>query len=60
MPCCIISPVKASVEGLDDMIHRYEKEAMEERIFPLLPEHWHRELRWYTEEEFANKTWQEG
>ncbi len=56
----IISPVKASVEGLDDMIHRYEKEAMEERIFPLLPEHWHRELRWYTEEEFANKTWQEG
>ncbi len=56
----IISPVKASVEGLDEMIHRYEKEAMEERIFPLLPEPWHRELRWYTEEEFTNKTWQEG
>ena len=33
---------------------------MEERIFPLLPEGWHRELRWYTEEEFTNKTWQEG
>ena len=56
----IISPVKASVEGLDEMIRRYEREAMEERIFPLLPEGWHRELRWYTEEEFTNKTWQEG
>lgn len=56
----IISPVKASVEGLDEMIRRYEREAMEERIFPLLPEGWHRELRWYTEEEFTNKTWQSG
>ena len=45
---------------VDEMIRRYEREAMEERIFPLLPEGWHRELRWYTEEEFVNKTWQEG
>ena len=56
----IISPVKASVEGLDETIRRYEKDAMEERIFPLLPESWHEELRWYTEEEFVNKTWQVG
>lgn len=56
----IISPVKGSVEGLDDMIHRYEREAMEERLLPLLPGRWHRELRWYTEEEFTNKTWHEG
>ena len=56
----IISPVKASVSGLDAMIRRYEHEAMEERILPLLPRHWRGELRWYTEEEFVNKTWQEG
>ena len=56
----IISPVKASVEGMDDMIRRYEQEAMEERILPLIPRSWHRELRWYTEEEFTNKTWHEG
>ena len=56
----IISPVKASVSGLDDMIHRYEREAMEEKLLPLLPEHWRRELCRYTEEEFTNKTWQEG
>ncbi|MDR1376455.1 MAG: HD domain-containing protein, partial [Synergistaceae bacterium] len=29
----IVSPVKASVEGLDVLIHRYEQEAMEDRIF---------------------------
>lgn len=56
----IISPVKASVEGLDKMIRRYEHEAMNERILPLLPDGWHDELRWYTEEEFTNKTWQSG
>ena len=55
----IISPVKASVEGLDALIHRYEQEAMEQRIFPLIPESWRKELRYYTEEEFTNKTWQE-
>ena len=53
----IVSPVKASVEGLDELIHRYEQDAMEQRIFPLIPEAWHAELRYYTEEEFANKTW---
>ena len=52
----IISPVKASVEGLDDMIRLYEHGAMEERIRPLLPAAWYEELRWYTEDEFANKT----
>lgn len=54
----IVSPVKASVEGLDKLIHRYEQEAMNQRIYPLLPESWHSELRYYTEEEFTNKTWQ--
>ena len=56
----IISPVKSSVEGLEDLIRRYEHEAMNERILPLIPEGWRRELRWYTEEEFTNKTWQQG
>ena len=54
----IVSPVKASVEGLGVLIRRYEQEAMENRIFPLLPRLWCRELRYYTEDEFANKTWQ--
>jgi putative hydrolase of HD superfamily len=56
----IVSPVKASVEGLETLIHHYEREAMEQRIFPLLPASWHDELRYYTEEEFKNKTLQSG
>ncbi|NLL37251.1 MAG: HD domain-containing protein [Fretibacterium sp.] len=56
----IISPVKASVAGLEETLHHYERQAMEERIYPLLPPHWHEELRRYTEGEFFNKTWQEG
>jgi putative hydrolase of HD superfamily len=52
----IISPVKTSIEGLDELIRRYEREAMEERIFPLVPGPWRDELRYYTEEEFTNKT----
>jgi putative hydrolase of HD superfamily len=56
----IVSPVKASVEGLETLIRHYEQEAMERRIFPLLPEAWHDELRYYTEEEFKNKTLQNG
>jgi len=55
----IVSPVKTSVEGLDELIHRYEREAMDDRIFPLIPKHWGDELRYYTEEDFTNKTWQE-
>jgi putative hydrolase of HD superfamily len=56
----IVSPVKASVEGLEALIHHYEREAMERRIFPLLPDSWHDELRYYTEDEFKNKTLQNG
>ncbi|MBQ9507296.1 MAG: HD domain-containing protein, partial [Clostridia bacterium] len=41
----IISPVKASVEGLDDMIRLYEREAMEERVLPRRPPRWLRENR---------------
>lgn len=51
----IISPVKKSVEGLDELIKSYEKDSVEQQIFPLLPSSWHRELRYFTEDEFSNK-----
>lgn len=56
----IVSPVKNSVEGLDDLIKRYEKEAMEERLLPLLPSSWRDEIRYFTEDEFASKIRPEG
>lgn len=51
----IVSPVKASVKGLDDIIRGIEEEQMEEIIFPLLPESWHEEIKYFTNNEFSSK-----
>jgi len=50
----IISPVKHSVEGLSALIKTYEREEMEEKVYPLIPDSWHRELRLFTEDEFTS------
>lgn len=51
----ITSPIKAAVEGLDDIIKEYERRQMEDRLLPLLPSAWHNEIRYYTENEFDNR-----
>ena len=51
----ITTPVKKSVEKLDELIKKYEKEQMEEKLFPLLPTKWHQDLQYYTEDEFSNR-----
>lgn len=51
----IISPVKRSVAGLENLIKEIEKRQVEEKIFPLLPDGWHDEIKYYIEDEFANK-----
>lgn len=51
----IVSPVKRSVAGLEEIIKDIEHRQLEERIFPLLPVAWHDELRYFTENEFAGK-----
>ncbi len=51
----ITSPIKAAVEGLDDIIKEYEQRQMEDRLLPLLPHTWHEEIRYYTENEFDNR-----
>lgn len=51
----IISPVKKSVEGLDELIKIYEINALQEHIFPLIPPSWKKELEYFTQDEFANK-----
>ncbi|MDZ7837506.1 MAG: YfbR-like 5'-deoxynucleotidase [Actinomycetota bacterium] len=50
----IINPVKESVKGLDQLIKGYEKEEMERKIYGLLPEAWHQEIKLYTEDEFSD------
>ncbi len=56
----IINPVKKSVEGLDELIKDYEKSEMDKRIYNLLPEKWHSEMRMYTEDEFGDTPQRDG
>ncbi len=51
----IVSPVKSGVQGLDDIIKGIEDEQVEKTIFPLLPKSWHKEIRYFIQDEFASK-----
>ena len=51
----IISPIKRSVEGLDELIKEIEKRQVEEKILPLLPGEWHKEILYFAEKEFADR-----
>lgn len=50
----IISPVKRSIEGLDELIKEYEKEQMEKEVYCLIPDKWHQEMKMFTEDEFSS------
>jgi len=56
----IISPVKRSVEGLDELIKDIEDRQVEEKLLPLLPVSWHREIRYFISDEFRSKVMVEG
>jgi putative hydrolase of HD superfamily len=51
----IISPIKKSVKGLDELIKEYENYQMEKTILPLIPRRWANEILYFTENEFDNK-----
>ena len=55
-----MSPVKNSVKGLDSIISEIEDEQMREVIYPLLPPAWHREIEYYTQNEFDSKIIDDG
>ncbi len=56
----IISPVKHSVRGLNSLIKTYEREEMQEKVYPLIPEAWHAQLRLFTEDEFRSVVYLDG
>lgn len=56
----IISPVKNSVDGLGDLIKSIEEMQMEKVLLPLLPGNWQQEIRYFTENEFADKIKMDG
>jgi len=51
----IVSPVKKSVEGLDEIIKEIEDEQLEEKLFPLLPKSWHSQMRYLMQDEFSSR-----
>ncbi len=51
----IISPIKTSVKGLEGIIKDYEEDQMKNRLLPLLPVSWRKEMRYFTQDEFENK-----
>ena len=58
----IISPVKRSIEGLEETIKEIEQELLDESILPLLPEEWHPEMKYFYfhEDPFENKAVEKG
>ncbi len=56
----IINPVKTSVEGLKDLIKEYERQEMERKIYKLIHESWHSEMKMFTEDEFKNTPLRDG
>lgn len=56
----VISPIKRSIPGLDELIKDYEKEQMRKKVYPLIPRKWHKDLKLYTIEEFSNVVKVEG
>ena len=51
----IVSPVKNSVKGLDEIIKGIEQEQMQSILYPLIPDDWQKEIEYYTNDEFSNK-----
>lgn len=56
----IVSPVKRSVEGLDELIKDIEDRQVEEKLLPVLPVSWHKEIRYFINDEFKSKVMVEG
>lgn len=51
----IVSPIKKSVEGLGKILSEIEDEQMHKIVYPMLPASWHRDIEYYTKDEFASK-----
>lgn len=51
----IVSPVKRSVAGLEELIKNIEQEQFGEKILPLLPRAWHQEMLYFLGDEFKSK-----
>lgn len=51
----IVSPIKKSVEGLEEILAEIENEQMHKIVFPMLPKEWHEQIEYFTKNEFDSK-----
>lgn len=51
----IVSPVKRSVEGLEQIIKDLEMDYISKEVLPLLPSSWHDEILSFVKDEFENR-----
>ena len=56
----IVSPIKKSVEGLGEILAEIESEQMHKVVYSMLPEEWHDEILYFTNDECASKILVEG
>jgi putative hydrolase of HD superfamily len=47
--------VKRAVEGLRTIIEEIEREQLDEKLLPLLPSVWHKDIKYFIENEFESK-----
>lgn len=56
----IISPIKKSVEGLEEFVEAEEHSLVRENLLPLLPDSWHDGIIYYVERPFENRIREKG
>lgn len=56
----IVSPVKRSVAGLDELIKEIENSQVKAKLYPLIPTTWQKELEYFMQDEFASKIMLQG
>lgn len=56
----VITPIKTSIDGLDELLAEYEKEMTSETLLPLLPKEWHDEFISFVDDPFSNSRGTDG
>lgn len=56
----IINPVKRSIQGLEELIEKFEKDELARTIYRLIPKKWHSEMKLFVEDEFTSTISEDG
>jgi len=56
----VITPIKTSIDGLDELLSEYEKEMISSVVLPLLPKEWHEEFHSLVDDPFSGSSGTDG